>query len=145
MSDKSVQSVPVRFSELQDAFMFVSGGDQIEAAAYICPTSGKIYWVGDSVPDDEAVPDDLDDCVEVPHKRDLDLGSRLVFAFAEQAMPDDYDTIRDIFRKKGAYARLKDFLRREGMLEKWYAFEEEATERALRAWCEENDIALADA
>ena len=80
----------------------------------------------------------------MPDKWDLDLGSRLVFAFAEQVMPDDYDTVRDIFRRKGAYGRFKKFLGARGMLETWYDFEAKATESALRTWCEVYGIALTD-
>jgi hypothetical protein len=67
-----------------------------------------------------------------------------VFAFAEQVMPDHYDTVRDIFRRRGAYGRFKDFLDAKRMLERWYDFEAKAAERALRAWCQENGIELTD-
>jgi hypothetical protein len=31
------------------------------------------------------------------------------------------------------------------MLERWYEFEQRATEQALREWCDENGIQLVDA
>jgi hypothetical protein len=37
---------------------------------------------------------------------------------------------------------LKDFLESKGMLQKWYDYEEKATEAGLRAWCKANDILL---
>jgi hypothetical protein len=80
----------------------------------------------------------------VPHKRDLNLGSWLVFAFANQDMPDDYDTIRDIFRRKGAYRRFEDLLDARQMLHAWNNFEARRTEAGLRAWCEDNNIVLED-
>jgi hypothetical protein len=41
-----------------------------------------------------------------------------------------------MFQRRGAYARFKDLLDREGLLDQWYAYETAVTERALRAWCE---------
>ena len=41
----------------------------------------------------------------------------------------------------GARTRVfKQLLAAEGCLERWYAFEAEQTERALRDWCKENQI-----
>jgi hypothetical protein len=59
-------------------------------------------------------------------------------------MPGDYDTVADFFARRGAYARFKDLLQRRGMLERWYEFEERATDAALLAWCEENGVQLID-
>jgi hypothetical protein len=56
----------------------------------------------------------------------------------------DAGRVRDIFGRRGAYRRFKDFLETRSMLEKWYAFEEKATAEALRKWCEENGIELAE-
>jgi hypothetical protein len=59
-------------------------------------------------------------------------------------MPDDYDTIRDIFRRKGAYRRFEDLLDARQMLHAWNNFEARRTEAGLRAGCEENGIVLDD-
>jgi hypothetical protein len=148
MTDKLSMPVPVKFSEVLDALDFVSVGDSFDHLAYICISTGTVHWVSDALDlEEEALPDDVeesDDYVAVPHRRELDLGSKLVFAFAEQVMPDDYDTVRDIFRKRGAYGRLKEFLASTGMLQKWYDFETKTTEAVLRAWCRENGIVLED-
>jgi hypothetical protein len=148
MTDKLSMPVPVKFSEVLDALDFVSVGDSFDHLAYICISTGTVHWVSDALDlEEEALPDDVeesDDYVAVPHRRELDLGSKLVFAFAEQVTPDDYDTVRDIFRKRGAYGRLKEFLASTGMLQKWYDFETKTTEAVLRAWCRENGIVLED-
>lgn len=147
MSDKQSETVPVKFSELLDAFEFSNVGGTTEYHAYVGLDTGKFYFVTGQDDLDEEVPDDIDELdryLHMPDKWDLDLGSRLVFAFAEQVMPDYYDTVRDIFRRRGAYGRFKDFLDAKRMLERWYDFEAKATERALRAWCQENDIELTD-
>ena len=48
----------------------------------------------------------------------------------------------EIFRRRGAYARFKQLLDFHGALEKWYEFEQESTEAALRNWCSENGVQL---
>ena len=60
--------------------------------------------------------------------------------FAAERLDNHYDEIADIFSRKGAYRRFKDFLRRVGALDSWYEYESEAQERALREWCAENGI-----
>jgi len=49
-----------------------------------------------------------------------------------------------MFSRRGAYRRWKDFLDANGLLEKWYTFENEATEQALKTWCQENGIPIED-
>ena len=85
-----------------------------------------------------------DDSVEIPHKNDLDLGKRLVFDFVRANLPDDYDHVRRIFSRRGAYGRFKDFLESKELLQSWYDFEAEQQTRALRQWCEDNGIELTD-
>jgi hypothetical protein len=52
--------------------------------------------------------------------------------------------VRRLFGHRGAYASFKQLLARRGVLDQWYDFEQKATERALREWCEINSIALTD-
>jgi hypothetical protein len=75
---------------------------------------------------------------------DLDLGTRLVFRFVEEVMPDDYDEVRDIFRREGAYGRFKAFLVGRRALDRWHTYSAKAQEEALRQWCAENGVELAD-
>ena len=82
--------------------------------------------------------------IEIPHKNDLDLGQSLVFDFVGANLPDDYHGVRDIFRRRGAYARFKELLAEKDLLEAWYQFEHEREQEALRSWCEENEIPLLD-
>jgi hypothetical protein len=139
--------MPVRFEEIQEAFEFVSAAGVGEHQAFLCMQSGKIYWQSDLSDLDDELPDDIEDdekYLAIPDKRELDLGKPLVLDFARQVLPGDFDEVRRIFSKRGAYANFKDLLIRRRVLEQWYAFEEEATARALREWCELNSIALAD-
>ena len=78
----------------------------------------------------------------MPHKNDLDLGNRLVMRFASEQLPHRFDTIDSFFRRRGAYSRFKELLSSEGCLDKWHAYEADATRQALLEWCEENEIKL---
>lgn len=138
--------VVVKYDELSEAFDFVSFGAPMEHQAYVDRTTGKIYWVSEAIEDE--VPEDLDVSdryIAIPHKNDLDLGTSLALQFAAEALPDEYPRIEGFFRKRGAYARFKDLLAAKSRLEEWYVFEAKCTEKALRKWCEENDVTIIDA
>ncbi len=141
-------SMPVSFQDLFLAFDFVSGGgSRFQNEAFVCRTSGKLYWRCEDLPDEEELPEDIEDSAKylpIPSKHDLDLGKPLVLAFAREFLPDDFDHVRSIFSRQGAYARFKDLLRHRRALDQWDAFEAKAQEEALRAWCRENGIELAD-
>jgi hypothetical protein len=76
----------------------------------------------------------------VPHKTDLDLGRRLALRFATSELPECHDQVVAFFRREGAYARFKELLESKGALERWYKYEAESIEKALRDWCLENGI-----
>jgi hypothetical protein len=132
----------VSFSDLQLAFEFVSSGGMGENEAYLDRRSGKIYWHSEFGDNDEELPDDIDDdkYISIPDKRELDLGKPLVLDFAREFLADDYDEVRHIFSRRGAYRRYKDLLVRRAALERWYAFSNKSEEAALREWCAENGI-----
>jgi hypothetical protein len=139
--------VAVKYDDLEMAFAFVSSASPMENAAYISLDTGAIYWTSEFNPLDEEVPDDLetsDRYIAIPHKNDLDLGRPLALRFTAQELPAQADRVGGFFRHKGAYARFKDLVESEGMLEQWYKFEADATERALREWCAENDIQIVE-
>ena len=136
--------VTVTYDDLSAAFDFVSFAAPFEHRAFLSLDTGAIYWISETSPiDDEDVPDDLetsDRYIAIPHKNELDLGNNLALRFAEEQLPHRYSAIAAAFRHRGAYARFKELLAAEGCLERWYAFEAECTERALRDWCKENQI-----
>ena len=100
--------MPVNFSDLQLAFEFVSSGGMGENEAYLDRQSGKIYWHSEFGDNDEELPDDIDDekYTAIPDKRELDLGKPLVLDFARGFLPEDYDEVRHIFSREGAYRRI---------------------------------------
>ena len=135
--------VTVKYDDISAAFDFVSFAAPMVHQAYVSLDTGAIHWVSELNPLEEELPDDLgesDRYVAIPHKNDLDLGSNLALRFAADELPDRYARVEGFFRRRGAYARFKEFLAAEGCLDKWYAFEAESTARALRNWCKEHDI-----
>lgn len=137
--------VAVKLEDLSFAFDFVGSAPPSENNAYISLDTGQIYCTSELNPLDEEVPDDLessDRYLLLPHKTELDLGKGLALRFTAVELPHRYDPVVGYFRHKGAYARFKDLLDSEGALARWYKYEADATERALREWCAENDIHL---
>lgn len=134
----------VEFQDIIDAFDFVSFDQMYMHQAFLNKKRGTIYWHSELGDNEEELPEDIDDekYIEIPHKNELDLGKRLVLNFSYEHLPNDVNKIEAIFRKKSAYQRFKALLEREGMIEKWYEYEAKAQEKALRTWCEENEIKI---
>lgn len=133
------------FSEIENAFMFVGSAMYGMNSAVLCKDTGKILYRSDMTGIDEmGDEDDFDweQCIEIPHNNDLDLGTNLVFEFVEEYLPNDFERVRQMFRRKGAYTRYKTLLERRGLLKKWYDIERSPEEHALREWCKENEIEL---
>lgn len=139
------------FKDILEAFEFVGmSGSLGENLAFLCRRTSKIYWhseFSDVAELYDELPDDIDDeqkYIAIPHKRDLDLGKPLTLDFARECLPDDFDEVRYIFSRKGAYRKFRALLIRRNALDRWYEFESKATERALRNWCGLNSIRLVD-
>jgi len=137
--------VSITYEEISSAFEFVGSAAPMEHSAYICLDSGKIYWVSELAQLDEELPDDLDTSdryLAVPHKNELDLGKGLALRFTARELANSYEHVASIFRRKGAYGRFKELLDEHRLLEKWYKFEADAADMALREWCAGNDIQI---
>lgn len=136
----------IELSELVDAFEFVSAAQLGEHDAFICMKTGRIILVVDGmdIAEDVEFPEDADipDYLAVPHRQDLDLGRTVALSFVAEALPASFDHVRDIFGRKGAYRRFKEFLRATGTVEKWHACEARATEAALEKWCDQVGVTL---
>jgi hypothetical protein len=146
---RKARLMPVSFQEIVDAFEFVSFNGGGQNHAYLCRQSGKIYWHAEFSDFDleDELPNDIEDSdkyLAIPDKRELDLGKPLVLDFAAHFLSDDFDDVRQIFNKRGAYGNFKSLLARRNLLDQWYEFDRKATERALREWCELNGVELAD-
>ena len=140
--------MPTSLSDIELSFEFVSSSGVGMNEAFLCRRTGKIYWRSDSSDDlnEEEMPDDVEDeekYIAIPGKRDLDLGKPLVLDFAREFLPNDFDEVRYMFSKRGAYKNFRALVTRRNLLDRWYEFESKATERALREWCELNAIEVA--
>ena len=125
--------------------MRINAGGYGEHTAALDRATGQIYWQSESGDVDE-IPEELwesADVVEIPHKRDLGPGHALVFDFTSEHLPDNFGTVKEIFSKRGAYARYKDLLESKGLLQQWYEYDKQGTTAAIRRWCADNDIKLA--
>ena len=145
MADSIVLMLSIKYTDLEMAMDFTSDAIGFDAVAYICCKSGKIFYAGDDIGVEDEVPEDIDDpglYVQVPDKRDLDLGKRLVMRFVSWALPGKYDEVDAIFRSRGAYARYKDLLFECELLEEWYKFEESATRKTLCEWAKDEGFTV---
>lgn len=139
----SAAVVTVAYADLEMALHWVSADGGFENRAFISKADGTIHCTSEDDDLDEEVPDDIDDETRywcVPDKHDLDLGRQLVERYVRGALPEDYDEVRDYFRRRGAYARFKALLDRRGHLERWSAFESRATQDALLQWAAESGL-----
>jgi len=143
--DRGLDStMPIAWDDILLAFEFVSAGES-DNSAYLCRETGAVFWRSEFGDNLDELPDDIDDgekYVALPNLRDLDLGRRLVMRFAREQFADHIDKVAEIFSRRGAYRRFKDLLEREEALDKWWAFEQAAKEKALREWCAENGVAV---
>ena len=99
--------------DVSNAFDGVASGEMVEAAAFIDRRDGSVHYT--SGEDAEPRGDfDADDFLPVPDKRELDLGRELVFDFVQDTLPDDFDEVRAMFRRRGAYGRFRDLVERRG-------------------------------
>ena len=137
--------MPIKFSDIEDAFFFVSMGEMYMNSAILCIETGQIFYISDFGDSDE-LPEDIDDdpdkYIEIPHKNELNLGKPLVLEFSVMHLPDNLEKINSFFYQKGAYSRFKNLLEEKGLLDKWYAFEKAEQENALMEWIKENNIII---
>lgn len=115
--------------------------------AMVSRETGMIHLLNDEYMDEEApMPSSSGDdarYVPVPPAGTLGIGDGLVLRFAATHLADDQETVRDMFRDRNTegFARL---LEERGAAEAWERFHEEATRTALKRWCEENGLQLAE-
>lgn len=134
----------LKFSDIDLAFQFVSSAEYGMNSATLCKETGQTYFES-GLGDSDDLPEDIEDSdryIAIPHKRDLNLGVELVREFVNEYLPAKADEVKSLFQGRGAYSRYKELLGRNNALEKWFKFEEERTESALKSWCAENKIQI---
>ncbi len=136
----------VRFFDVELAFEFVSSAEYGTNSAFLNKKTSEVLMHSRLEKFDEFEEGELDpaEWIAIPHKNELDLGRQLLFEFVEEHLPDDYDLVREFFQRRGAYARFKDLLESKGMLQRWYDFEHQRQDEALRQWCADSGIEVSD-
>ena len=139
----------MNYLTVESAFDFANFSSDMDIEVILNRKTGEqLYQGSDGDTDEEDTLDDedFDDDIHVylPSKRDIDLGSRLVFKFASQRFESHYGHIRDIFSRSKAYSKFRALLEKNFKLDEWREFEKEETEKALRKWCTQNEIELVD-
>lgn len=137
----------VKLGDLEDALMFVGAGSGFDTAAWVCRETGAVLWHGEDTDAFAPLPADIDDAeryVPVPDKREFGLGKPLALEFTRTQLPACYEQVCAMFSHRGAYARFKDLLERHQSLHAWYQWEADQTRQALREWCTDNGLALAE-
>jgi hypothetical protein len=136
----------VNMDELERAAMMVEDGDG-RVTALVSRETGMIHLLNDEYTDEEAPMPSAsgggDGYVPVPSAGTLGIGDGLVLRFAALHMAEDQNTVRDLFRNRDTegFARL---LEERGAADTWERFHDETTQAALRRWCEEQGLQLAD-
>ncbi len=136
----------VNMDELEQAAMMVEDGNG-SVTALVSRETGMIRLLNDEYTDEEAPMPSAsgggDGYVPVPSAATLGIGDGLVLRFAATHLAGDQDAVRDLFqdRNTDGFAHL---LQERGAAEAWERFHDEATQTALRRWCEENALQLAE-
>lgn len=136
----------VNLDELESAAMMVEDGAG-SVTAMVSRETGMIHVLNDEYMDEEAPMPSASggdsQYVPVPSAGTLGIGDGLVLRFAAAHLAEDQETVRDLFRERDTegFARL---LEARGAGDAWERFHEEATRNALRSWCEEHGLQLAD-
>ena len=98
----------VSMKDIQEAFEFVCAGGGGEHEAFLCRQSGKVYCHSELCDDLDILPDDIGDSekfLQIPDKRELDLGKPLALDFARQFLPGDFDDVRQ--QQKGRLRQIQ--------------------------------------
>jgi hypothetical protein len=143
MTVETSKPVSLSYRDLFVAFECVSACTAGESEAYICRKTGRIYLVSTLVDSDEDLPDDIETSeqyLRLPRRWEFGLGRELVFGFVRSEIPDEWERLVELFRRRGAYAEFRQILRAHSKLDHWYAFETGAVEKALRDWSREHDL-----
>lgn len=137
-----------KISKLDDLEMAFAFSDTVEdCPTYISKLDGSLVHDAEPITGEPCPVEDIeynDDYLALPDKYELDLGTRLVWRFVDREIPGLEPKVREIFARKGAYRRWKDFLDRNDLLDQWHQFEDAATREALLDWCRANEVPITE-
>ncbi len=141
----------LKFDEIYSAFEYASFSGDMDGAAYLSIEKSEIVMIPDEVVAEQGEIEAAyrkikkGKWLEIPNKKELGLGSRLVFNFAaENLSGPDQDKVDRMFARSGAYARWKSFLIEHELLQRWYDYSNAAEIKALKDWLELQEIPYED-
>ena len=136
--------MPVSLKDIREAFEFVCAGGGGEHQAFLCKQSGKLYCHSDLCDDLDILPNDIDDTekfLQIPDKKELDLGKPLALDFRPPIPARRLRRRSTIFQQKG---RLRQILRIcwvEGACSiSGTISRRKPRKEHLRMWCDLNSI-----
>lgn len=134
----------IKYQDLEYGFIFVNA-EEFDRVAYLDRQTGKIYTPVEGANNPEKLPEDVEGeerYLNIPEKKDLDLGIGLIMKFVSEYLPDSEDKVARMFSSREAHSKYESHLEHIGMLAKWQEFEGRAIEQALRNWCAKNNIEI---
>ena len=136
----------VSLTEMSAAWDMASGSVISEIVAYVNRVTGAVVTSMDAEFSDEEMADfsEHEDYVAMPDKYALDLGTALVWRFVDREIPGLRPRVQEIFSRRGAYRRYKDFLADVGLLDEWHTFEDQAVNEALTQWAVDEGFEVVD-
>jgi hypothetical protein len=136
--------VLIPYRKIEEAYEFVSAGPLHAHGALLDLATGEVLLRSESGGLDEfPAVIDPDRFLALPTRGELHLGKTLVLSFVATHVPWASAEVLDMFSRKGAYPRFKRFLDENGLVDRWYAYEGQQTEQALRGWCASRGLSVA--
>ncbi len=140
----------LKFDDIDTAFEYVSSGNYGENEAWLSREKARVVMIFDEMitgakPEVSKKELRTGDWIAIPHKKDLNLGNKLVFRFADEYVAEaDMPRVERMFSRRGAYANWKDFLFERDLLQKWYDYYRHAEVHALKRWLNQEQVTYED-
>jgi hypothetical protein len=138
------EPMPVNWNELLNTFDFVSLGQPDEHQAVLCRESGKFLWYSDLMDDRDEWPDDADDEENISGYliRRNSISASLWYSTSSKSFYRTNSITCGGYSSARAHTPVSRICCNERMLDRWHDFETKATEKALKEWCDVNDVAI---
>ena len=126
--------MPVSLKDIREAFEFVCAGGGGEHQAFLCKQSGKLYCHSDLCDDLDILPNDIDDTekfLQIPDKKELDLGKPLALDFRPPIPARRLRRRSTIFQQKGRLRQIQGSVGSKGRARSVVRFRGESRGKSL--------------
>jgi hypothetical protein len=127
-------TMPVSLKDIREAFEFVCAGGGGEHQAFLCKQSGKLYCHSDLCDDLDILPNDIDDTekfLQIPDKKELDLGKPLALDFRPPIPARRLRRRSTIFQQKGRLRQIQGSVGSKGRARSVVRFRGESRGKSL--------------